>query len=548
MKEEPQPPQYSITAESEEISIGILNHFLDKTKISSQISRNDKTPGSDGYIVLKDQRKFVGRVEVQVKTLSINKLSYSLSLDMLAYIKKAQLPFLFIGVDQKNEKMYWKEITRGQASSLINEVLNKENKSITIHLDKTNEIRTNPPYSYWNNLISDHSKILDEYPELKDKLLIAEEKLRAIQFNNSEGDKNKNYTNYNLFLDYLNSLFNDKFLFVKQVFNFKFYRFGIIIFGDIEDDKITYSLFPIMLEDNIRPVITWNGESLNEFMAESHNAIRYFKYNPIASDPRKYANVVFWFYLELMFKRDLIWPNDEILKNEYIFENYDRQFRSLDPYAEKLELFQLKEHIESYLKMLPDNAPEKNTIYSNSLYSLNRMLDYIQDYRIMGMSEIERVVPKWDIEEIKRTVLFEGKYPESIKDVLTRYWSKYYEMYENVINEFFFSIKSQLEISRVNTIIIVPYLKSFNANAAKPHMVPYLELIKLRSENVLQKSLIVEVENGTIKRQATHIEYNDKRFEFFSSETISFSQLSQEFALRKEVLSQLKREISVIMK
>ena len=472
--EEIKSAEISDSSVSERKSITILEGILDPSKVVTYLNKNDKTPNYDGYLEIRgDDKRSVGKIETQVKTHRGNYStpSYSIELKLLAYARDiVQLPFIVIAVDQNKKKAYWKEIAPETAREFINEALekNEEQQSFAIQFDTANEISQNPPYDIWKGIIENHRKLIRDSTELTKQLIISETELKKIKSKSDldERDENSNYIQTHIFLDTLNNLFSNEFRVIKKLFVDDFWKFGIITFGQIIENKIAYSLFSIGWNDNSKQIKIYKGsDNFQNFISDYLSVKAFYDENPLLTRPVNYAYEIIWEYLKLMLERNLIWSNNQYLQNEYLFHIKDRQFRNSEEEAKTIDLISLKEKIENYFRLIPyeerlmKQFPEMN----NNLY---RALDYIQNFRIEGKAIIDRLSPsKGALQSIPPSVAQNGKFPSDIETILFNYWNNLSDSYEDLLTEMFPHVRADLSDSeKFNTVILIPIIQKFSFN------------------------------------------------------------------------------------
>lgn len=153
------------------LSISTLENLLGYEKFYTYLTYNDKTPDYDGQISLLDQNDTpIGKVEVQVKTLSRDYKSPSFFIDYkyFNYVKEAgQIPFVFIIVDCQSEKAYWKYISKNDAEKVLREeeISGAGKKGISQKFDAENEIGSLSPYDQWREIIANYEYKISDFTE-----------------------------------------------------------------------------------------------------------------------------------------------------------------------------------------------------------------------------------------------------------------------------------------------------------------------------------------------------------------------------------------------
>ena len=164
MEEEIRRAGYSKRSNSERKSILIFKTYLDENQVYPYVNENDKTPNHDGYLDLMERGtgQQLGELMVQVKTLDPKKTDpprFSLEYGLFDFVLKATVnPFLLIGVDQAQAKVYWLHLTKEEARAKIENW--KGNDTVTVHFPPQNEIRENEPYEDWIEIVENNLSVL----------------------------------------------------------------------------------------------------------------------------------------------------------------------------------------------------------------------------------------------------------------------------------------------------------------------------------------------------------------------------------------------------
>lgn len=549
------PAKYSNNAISESKSIALLELILDKSKVITHLSKNDKTPNYDGFIEVIDNEGYpVGKIETQIKTHRENYTSpsFSVELKLLVYARDvAQLPFFLIAVDQKNNKAFWKEISRDSAIQLIDKALDKsrKQKSISIKFENENEIYHNPPYNIWGAIVEEHKKLIYNSGEINKQLLVTTAELNRLKSEFNERNSNSNYIQMHIFLDTLNNLFYNEFKIIKKLFVSDFWKLGLITFGEVTEKRIAYSLFSIGWNENFKQIDSYQeSQNFQEFINNYPSVKSYSNKNPIVEIPVNYAYETLWEYLKLMLDKKFLWPNNESLERELLFYLKDTQFNGNKIEEVKtLELISFKQEIEEYLILIPENKRRLMQVFPELTDNLYRALDYIQNLRIQGKNSIIRQTPsKQTMQSIAISVGETGQFPENIASTLFDYWDVLLRSYENVVEEFFPQIKS--ELSNYNcTYIIIPFIELSSVNN-KTFGIGWLSVLKLN--NAMGKQgikVIIEKNDSNIKLDYKNntVLYKDKKYKYvnYSIEKIVISRLGDNMPIRKGVYNLLAENL-----
>lgn len=556
--EEIKPAIYSNSASSDIDSISIFESILDKKSIIPHLNKIDKIPNYDGFLELVDNGVPIGKIEVQVKTLRKNykNPSHPIELSTLAYAKDLQLPFLLVVVDQNKKKVFWKEINRENSILLINEALDKKDdqKSISVKFERNNEIPKHSPYSIWKTIVEEHKRLIHNSREISKELVLSKEELEKLKLKLKirEQDQSPKYVQMHMFLDTLNNLFSNEFKIIKNLFVSDFWKFGIVTFGKISESRIAYSLFPIGWNENLKQINAYQeSNDFQKFISNYPSVTAHSGKNPILATPVKYAYEKFWEYLKLVLDKDrnLIWPNNQYLQQEFLFYLKDTQFRNHKIEDVKtLDLVSFKEEIEIHLTLIPESKKQLMKEFPEMNDNLFRALDYIQNFRIEEKKSINRLSPsKRSIQNIAISVGEKGVFPKDIEATLFDYWNTLLNSYENVLEEFFPLVKEELSNNNF-TYIIIPFIdaSSFNDRAFN---IAYLTVLKFNNENrKTNRKIFIEMNEANVKldyRNRTVL-YDGKKYKYsiYEIERVSISSLSDDnMPIRKGVYNLLTKNL-----
>lgn len=544
--------RYTPNTSSDMMSITTLKSILDFTKVIAHLSENDKTPNYDGYLEILDQKGIpIGKIETQVKThrKKYSIPSFSVKLNLLVYARDVvQLPFILIAVDQQNKRAFWKEITPENARSFIDKALSKKSKakSYAIQFEKKHEITLKPPYDRWKEIIENHKKLFRESTETNRQLLISETELKKIKIKLEyvERDENPHYVQMHLFLDSLNNLFNNEFKIIQKLFVSNFWKFGIIIFGEVKENRIAYSLFSINWNENIKQINKYeDSDNFQKFISDYPSVRVYSGKNPILTNPKHYAYEKIWDNLKLMLERKLLWPNNQYLHQEFLFHLKDTNFKSHSiEELQELNLPHFKEQIDNYLALIPESEIKLMQEFPEMNGNLFRALDYIQNFRIQGKQSINRFSPsKISLQNISTSVMEKGKLPENTEKTLFYYWNTLLNSYEDVLDEFFPITKEELSHIK-STYIIIPFIDTYSSN------IPYLSVMKIKNETRNKsRNIFIEMNPANVKLDITKkvIIYNNKKYKFsnYEMERMSISSLVDEMPIRNGVYNLLTKNL-----
>ncbi len=92
----------------------VLNLIKNNKFVKFRVTGNDKTPGRDGFIELRDEETVIGKLEVQMKPIDSQrkekKPCYQLDASLVGYSNRAGLPVVLICYALNKQKAYWKRL------------------------------------------------------------------------------------------------------------------------------------------------------------------------------------------------------------------------------------------------------------------------------------------------------------------------------------------------------------------------------------------------------------------------------------------------------
>lgn len=548
------PAGYSKQSKSETKSINILNTLLDEKHVASYLSKNDKTPNHDGNLdLIVDDIPF-GKLEVQIKTLRANysKPSYSISLTLLAYIRDAQLPFLFIAVDQSRLKAFWYYIERQTAKNLIDIALEKKEKqkTIAIKFENDNEISCNPPYIRWKKIVLAQLELLKRAESLDENLVLDKETITTLEAKSS--DKRSEFQSVNLFLDKFNNLLNDDFVVVKLLFAKNFWKFGIVTFGEITDNGIAYSLFFIDLDENILSIRTLPQDEFQTYIQNLQLVTAYSGSNPIHANPRQYGYQKIWEYLKILLERKILMPDNEVLKNEFLFSLKSKSFREInETNPTMLSLIDFKNQIEQVLEKLPQSHKDLMIDHPYSEGNLFVALNYIQDYRMKNMERINRISPsRFDLFSVIDKVNIDNIEISTFHSNFKDYFTKLYQVYEEITEYYFPNLISELSLKKYR-FILIPVIVEVQLPKNNSLKLIQFELFKVENSFVTIPDKILiesEIKNITINFNNGLLTHNGINYLFIERTTFQLSSIIKDLPIREGVFSLLRKNLDQYFK
>ncbi|MEK7570885.1 MAG: hypothetical protein AAB553_01305 [Patescibacteria group bacterium] len=311
-------PSHDSTSFTDTESIGLINKVLASHKrVMPRLFSIDKWPNIDGYVDVQDiQNIFVGTLFVQAKTLPINhKLKFACPISFFTYCEIN--PCLLLGVDNKNEKIYWLYFD-AQTIKKISLGKNKYTKTINFNPQQYLDKNTIDYIDAWEILTRNHIRKYQNFDELKkayDTILK--------NSNPALGKVQKSFINAHFFLDRLNSLIDNEFKIVKNIYYPKTWKIGLAYYEYI-DTSVIYTLYPIGYDTNDVQIKEVDDNLHNQITREGLGFTGHSIENPIEKRPTEYAKEIIQpKVLKIVEKKLLSHKGSDFLAREFIFAFID---------------------------------------------------------------------------------------------------------------------------------------------------------------------------------------------------------------------------------
>jgi len=152
MKPAPYPNNYAEEIDAISTFDQLLNHKI----VIPHLNRLDKIPNTDGHLDLLDEEKRpIGKIEVQVRKIPDGETSYQCPLELVAYSEKISSPFLLVCVDVGNKRAYFRHLQRG-----ILPELKPEQQSFVIKFDPKVHLVSGETHYFrqWVELVQEYNK------------------------------------------------------------------------------------------------------------------------------------------------------------------------------------------------------------------------------------------------------------------------------------------------------------------------------------------------------------------------------------------------------
>jgi len=227
----PTPAEYPKTGYPESESILCVQNLINRSRIKAHISENDKTPNHDGFFELLDEnRKPIGKVTIQVKTLAAGEVKFSCPSELPAYSRTLSEPFLLLCADATNHRAFWKHIEWAMPE------FKQAQKTFTIHFADADSIDAEGNYlERWISICDDYRKRVDGY------LLLKQE---ADNVGVTDGITQEQIQDFQCMIDTINLQFESKWSVLKNRYFPSIWKIGAGII-DITTGGVQYQLYQI---------------------------------------------------------------------------------------------------------------------------------------------------------------------------------------------------------------------------------------------------------------------------------------------------------------
>lgn len=384
----------------EETSVSWLQRLLCIEGIKTHFKTEDKNPDIDGTFEILENSRFNGRIEVQIKTYnptaSKNKPKFQCDSKVLYYADKNNLScvILFV-VDVKNERSYWKYLSRNFLDSLN---LNNFRQKITInfnvdeYVDKEN---LHQCISKWQSFYDiKNSALFFDNDNIEESKKNKEDTLNILKNHDFTKLSREQIITIQKFIDRFNSLLDTDYYFIKRFYFPKMWKMGIAV-GQFTETALSYALYQIPFGEIDLSIknVDINTSNFVDFyfpknflLASSHN-----HKNPIID---KTKDLIMDFLnkkiVDVIEKKKFLFLSYEIA-SEYIYDTLKEKYNSWKiDYATNVDIILLKDFIES--KHLSEIHKRELPHYSQgeSINTLYHCVDYLQNN---GFNEIKRLYP-----------------------------------------------------------------------------------------------------------------------------------------------------------
>lgn len=266
---------------------------------------------------MDENRSPIGKLEAQIRKLASQETKIQFPLSLLGYAERTCNPVLFIGVDTALKKAYWVHVTEDLVKG---KTIEAKQETLMIVFPSENIIaeNNNRYIPCWKKIVESYQTRMKGYPQL--------EKLYKELSQNSNaliGKELAEFSEIHNFLDEINTLFDNSFSRIKQIFYPNAWKIGVA-YSSYENNSLAYTLYPISLQQNDVQIKVLDDELRRKL---SNKGLRFFGYsaeNPIKSRAREYSiEIVESDTLRALEYRLLPFESD-FLAREFIFAFIDK--------------------------------------------------------------------------------------------------------------------------------------------------------------------------------------------------------------------------------
>lgn len=324
----PRPAGYPDTDTAEVEAVSVFQSLIDPKFIKAEIRTRDKVPNIDGTIEIVDEAGIpVGKLELQIRKLPDGSTKYSKCPSSLAaYSEVCTLPIIIVCVDTLNKRAFWKSI-----SPLMPEYKEGQD-TFTIHFDSnTDAVDKHGRYiKHWTGIVFDYQQRIAQYPVLRTefecKLLL-------------DGIREEYKKYFQIFIETVNSLFDQDFLCVKKLLFSDVWKFGIGIYA-VDQQNAAYEIYKILYGKPEPLICALSADAFGSAGAANPNTVgsRLERWEP-PRDPEHEGKSYVLDYVKQAVQFRKLSIHGRLISAEILFEFLDRYAhciglnRNLDTYT-----------------------------------------------------------------------------------------------------------------------------------------------------------------------------------------------------------------------
>jgi hypothetical protein len=368
MKPSPYPP--NTTEELD--AIAVFEGLLDKRFVIPHLNKLDKVPNTDGHVeIVDEERRPIGKLEVQVRKIPDDSTSYSCPIELVAYSATISLPFLLVCVDVGNRRAYFRHLDPFMPE------LKQSQGTFTLKFDSKVQVISNEAQylSQWIRIVRDYNTRIADYPRLRD-----------IETSHNVSHISKQDRIYfQEFIDQVNRLLDSDFPIVKERFFKGIWKLGVGV-SSADPIQVAFQLYaiapgePAILVSGIatpppkpsfipdRPdVVSWWAQG----PGSNQGTVQYnWRARSALQSAKEEAEDFVLSYLAKMVRGKSLHLSGKRLCAEYLFWFVDRfgQSIGISP-ADRLRISELRYGIHAYLPAWGSLAVPR---YLGELIRLNR--------------------------------------------------------------------------------------------------------------------------------------------------------------------------------
>jgi len=342
---ESKPASYSTTDEQETLAIDTFKNLVDHKRVRMDIKERDKYPNIDGHLELVDEnRSPIGKLEVQIKKLPSQGSKLQCPFSLFSYSEVTCNPVLLVGVDIDQKRAYWIHLTK---DLIAGTPVSNGQKTLVISFPSENVVSAdNDLYvEEWKEIIRKYQCKMTEYSQLEN--LYNELLKRA---NAALGDECVEFSEIHVFLDEVNSLLDEKFRMVKQIFYPNAWKIGLAYY-EYGNNSVTYTLYPISLRRNDVQIKKVDDALRKQLREEGLGFTGHHVENPIKSRPFEYAVEVVEHDTLRVLEHKLLKLESEFLAKEFLCSFIDKF--ALEMGLDKKDKYALSDVARAFFQFLP---------------------------------------------------------------------------------------------------------------------------------------------------------------------------------------------------
>jgi hypothetical protein len=444
--------------ESEELSVDCLNSiFRESVKVKSDFSTNDKTANVDGNIELLKDRRIVGKIVVQIKTLpkcDYSNPKFKCPTSLLGYAKECANEIVFLVVVNNADCIaYWKYID----ATLIDSHKSKVNQqTITLKFsdaEKLDKQNIHEVIEVWNKIfVKKKNLIIDSERNEKENLKL-NEVINNYQNPVLDFDR-ESIIKLQSFIDTFNYLLDNEYSFIKETYFSNAWKMGIAIF-EFNPSEVSFIIYRIDNGNNgllIRQLPIAEFIKIEEF---SPFSMRSCVSNPIYVNPTQYAlDLVFEKVISVFSEKNLVFLTYETAI-EYVFDFIDKNYNilNLTKEADCYDLNSLKsELVNSYPRINKNGQYLLRT--GNSNINIKPLYEAIVFLETKALSKITRLYP--GKENYGNTgLIFDLYSPESAFLKVKYFYDRLPQLVDSFIDTLFPLFKNKISLFGESDLILV---------------------------------------------------------------------------------------------